>query len=218
MKEGDAEEPLVYAPGLNQEGMRLPRDIFSNKLQYLVTRHMTPLIAIGIELAVCAFLIYLAHKCAYRNNRAGITAIIVTIGSFVILITAISIEVAILNEGTIPTSKVQFMKEIAISRPGIDAKEWDYIALKMNSVFYNNSSWVTPYFFYNGNSCYSFFRAYYLKPYKKSTDAGNTNGDAGDEFQPFIHQAIKAYEERVNEYWQSALSGEASVGNQTIGV
>lgn len=218
MKEEEVQGFLVHTPNTSNEDLNLPRDIFTNKLQYFVTRQRTLLFALSVELATCAFLIYLAHKCEDPDSRIGITIIVVGTGFLFVFVTAISISEAVLKQGTIPANKLQLMKEIATVRPGIDTKDWDLIASRMNPVFYNNSSWVTPYFFYDGDTCYSFFRTYYLKPYKKSVDADNTNGDAGDEFQPFVDQAIKVYEERVNEDWQCALGGGPSAGDQTFGV
>ncbi|KAM3163170.1 hypothetical protein ACU8KH_01629 [Lachancea thermotolerans] len=218
MKGEGVEELLVRTPNVSDECLKLPRDIFLNKVQYFVTRQRTLLTALSMELAICAFVIYLADKCGNPDVLPVTTIIVVLVGFFFVLVAAISIPEAVSKQGTIPTNKLQLMKEIATVRPGIDTKEWDLIASRMNPVFYNNSSWVTPYFFYDGDSCYSYFRTYYLKPYKKSVNADNTNGDAGDEFQPFVDQAIKVYKERVNEDWQNALRGGPFAGDQTFGV
>lgn len=110
------------------------------------------------------------------------------------------------------------MKEVATVRPGIETKERDIIAAKMNPVFYSKFPSAKPYFFYDGEACHSFFTKFYLKPYLKSKNADNSNNACVDEFQPFVEQAVKLYEEKASKDWHRLLITGPSLGDQSVDV
>lgn len=112
----------------------------------------------GLELAVCAFAIVLALRTKDEEILALVVLSALGLGSFAAFITGMIISVKIHELITNRVNTIQFMKEIATKRPGIDTAEWDIIAARMNPVLYSSSSLATPYFFYDGESCYSFLK------------------------------------------------------------
>lgn len=68
--------------------------------------------------------------------------------------------------------------------------KWDLIAARMNRVFHYNDNKITPYFFYDGSDCYSHFIKWYI------------TGNRSVHMQPMINEAVKVFNESVEEYWR----------------
>ncbi|SCU84490.1 LAME_0C09648g1_1 [Lachancea meyersii CBS 8951] len=218
MKSDIGEEHSIRALHVGDQAPRIPRDIFPSRFQYNLTRHRTSLTVIGLELAVCTFAIMLACKTKDRNKIVLATLSTVGLGGFAVIITALLISDKMRKLTVTRTNTIQFMKEVATIRPGIETQEWDVIAARMNLVFYSGNSSVTPYFFYDGESCYSFFKTAYLLPYLRRKTPNWFVIDTIDELQPLIDQVLKDYEERVNNDWQRILNEGTSVENQAMDV
>lgn len=218
MKGPKAEEHLIQTPHVDDQNLRLPRDIFLNRLVYEISRHRASVTVVGLELALCAFLIHSASRSNDREIFGMAIGLTPSLGFLIITLTIIRMQLTLNGCGTALANKLQFIKEIATERPGIEMKEWDSIASRMNPVFYKNSPFATPYFFYDGEACYSFFRKFYLKPYLKSKNADNSNNDCVDELQPFVEQAVKLYKEKANKDWQRLLNTGSSLGGQSVDV
>ncbi|SCU87885.1 LANO_0D00386g1_1 [Lachancea nothofagi CBS 11611] len=228
MQAKGVEEHLIGESHASDEDLRLPRDIFRSRLQYEMVRHWVVLISLGLELAVIVFFIHLGLQADRRGDKIGLSFFAVFLGSIVMVSTGFITYYVVRGKGTSLTNKLAFMKEIAMVKPGTEMREWDIIAAKMNPVFYCSSSLVTPYFFYDGESCYSYFASDYLQPFldKKSFQGTNntandtTNNTANltlvpsvDVTQPFIELAVKAYEEKAKEDWQRIVNGCSSLEN-----
>lgn len=216
MKGEGAEEHLVEDSNADDQNPSLPRDVFPNRFRYSLTRHKTLDTAMGLELAGCGLAIFFASQT--KDETVAFAAITIT---FVIGALVFGATLAYITDRGYNLSRantIQFMKEIATIRPGIDASEWDTIAARMNPILYESDSLATPYFFYDGESCYSFFKYTYLDPYLRRKNPDSVNAGPVDELQPLIDQVLKAYEERINEDWQRVLNEAAVVGNHAMDV
>ncbi|SCV00376.1 LAMI_0G04654g1_1 [Lachancea mirantina] len=102
-----------------------------------------------------------------------------------------------------------YMREILIANPGDDQAKWDSIAANMNSVIYVKSWWATPYFFYDGYNCQSWFDSRYVGPFLKDEDRFPPI------LRPFISAAVKSYvrnsEEQLQRLAEDVVSETASV-------
>ncbi|GAV56446.1 hypothetical protein ZYGR_0CV00100 [Zygosaccharomyces rouxii] len=117
-------------------------------------------------------------------------------------------------------NSISFLVEIVKIQPGLDTDKWDLIASLLNRIFHNNDDNITPYFFYDGSNCASFFKSWYFDPYTKETesdtantsesdtavasksDAVNTSGHGISGIQPMLGEAVKAYNDSLKEYWR----------------
>ncbi|CAR21790.1 KLTH0B10230p [Lachancea thermotolerans CBS 6340] len=193
MKGERAEEHLIQTPHVDDQNLRLPRDTFPNRFLYEISRHRTFVIAVSSELILYAFSIYRGLTSKDRDIGFLIALFMIVLGSTGIILTGI-ITICLLNDcGTDPSNTLHFMKEIVAVGLQMEMREWDIIAARMNRVFYLNNSWATPYFFYDGEACHSFFKNYYLKHYSRGEKTSGTNTYGLEEFQPFVDQAVEAY-------------------------
>lgn len=67
--------------------------------------------------------------------------------------------------------------ELQKSRPGVSDEAWDQVALNLNSLFCQTKVWRSPYFFYDGRNCRSYFRKFYLVPFNSTTHNSTRPGD-----------------------------------------
>lgn len=206
MKRQSAEKYLIQGPHVGDQNLRLPREIYRSRVLFEVSRHRAPLTAVVLELVLCAFLICLSFKSDNIGIRIVVSVFVIMFGLIIIIATLIGIEEAERAYLMQPGYKIQFMKEVANVKPGIGMKDWDIIAARLNPFFCSNDPLAPPYIFYDGNSCYSFFRDAYVRPYMKKKNSCKTSQDPVDEFQPFVEEVIEAYERRVNEDLQRSLS------------
>ncbi|SCU87879.1 LANO_0D00364g1_1 [Lachancea nothofagi CBS 11611] len=201
---------LIGESHANDEDLRLPRDMFRSRLQYEMVRHRVVLISLGFELAVFAFLFHLGLQAENLGIEIVIIVPVLMLAPLVVAVTGVMTYRVVRRKVAALANKLRFMKEIMTVKPGIEMREWDVIAARMNPVFYRSSSLVTPYFFYDGESCYSYFRSTYLQPYLNRKDENCTNV-AVDDFQRILDQAIKTYEEKADEDWQRIMNGTSSL-------
>lgn len=201
---------------IGDENLGLPCDIFPSRFLYEVIRNRSVLIGLGSALLVCAFAFTMARKFISGDGLAVIRIFIVSLGMAGTAITGAIIEGRVESVILMPSNKVQFMKEIAISGPGLEMKKWGVVAAKMNPVLHKSSLLATPYYFYDGESCYSCFRNEYLHPYLRRKNTNDTQAYIVDEFKPFVDQVLKSYEESLNKDLQHMLEEEISVESQHI--
>ncbi|SCU84062.1 LANO_0C00276g1_1 [Lachancea nothofagi CBS 11611] len=212
MEAKDIEEHLIGTSDATDEDLRIPRDVFRSRFRYGMVRHRLVLISLGLELAVIAVLIHMGFQADDKDDRIGITIFVILAGSVVMLSTGVITYCVVRGRAATLTNKLGFMKEIATVKPGIEMREWDIIAARMNPILHRSSSLLTPYFFYDGESCYSYFRSTYLQPYLNRKNGNEIFRAPVDDFQTFLDHVIKIYEERANEDWQRILNGSSSLG------
>ncbi|SCU82643.1 LAME_0C02212g1_1 [Lachancea meyersii CBS 8951] len=217
MKLDGANEQFIQTSQVGNQTQGLPRDVFRSRFQYFLTRYRTSLTAIGIELAVYAFTTILSRLTKDTDVIIAVALITVIIGIIVVVATPLIVSDMIHKRTMTRTNTVQFMKEIATVKPGIEAQEWDVVAARMNSVFYSSDSLTTPYFFYDGEACYSYFKNVYLLPYLKRKDSSTSNEDTIYELRPLIDKVLGDYEGRINKDWHRILNEGTSGENQAVG-
>lgn len=129
----------------------------------------------------------------------------VVVTSIILLITCILFGINV--SGLLHTAayKLQFLREVEMVKPGIDMRKWDFIAAKMNANLYQNNSLISPYYYYNGEACYCFFKAKYLLPHLERKGANSTGEMPLYDLEPFYGQILDAYEERTKKEWQHIL-------------
>ncbi|KAH9199039.1 hypothetical protein LQ764DRAFT_235977 [Zygosaccharomyces rouxii] len=64
-----------------------------------------------------------------------------------------------------PKNKTELVQQVLKSNPGLDIEKWDEIANRLNSSFYQEHFWNTPYFFFDGQQAQLAFRDNVLRPY-----------------------------------------------------
>ncbi|SCU80480.1 LANO_0B00254g1_1 [Lachancea nothofagi CBS 11611] len=96
------------------------------------------------------------------ENEMPRTNMMLTSGSIMFYI-GMATHNAALERPKSAANRLALVKFIASLKPGIDMRDWDVVAARMNSIMHRSSSLVTPYFFYDGKACYSYFRSTYLQ-------------------------------------------------------
>ncbi|KAM3164089.1 hypothetical protein ACU8KH_00985 [Lachancea thermotolerans] len=167
------DRPLVGTPNESKESLKLPRDVFSNRLFYMISRNRVVFFTETFELSVAAFLI----QTTCPSSKGAAIFFMMFFGLLLALITGLLINFAMKRVATDSVMELQFMKEIAAIKPGMDMKDWDVLAARMNT---------------------------YLSSNMKYASYQNANIASGS--QPFIHKAIKIHEERANEDWEGILN------------
>ncbi|QLG72474.1 hypothetical protein HG535_0D01820 [Zygotorulaspora mrakii] len=211
-----------------EETPQLPRDVFFCRFShFFFTNKRFSLVFFGVLIIMLLLIWFQRHDevaIFFLMFFGSLTMIL--LGCFALLI-AYKIEFTKENE-------LLFLKQVVIIRPGLDSRKWDTIAGNLNRVFYQNSREATPYFFYDGESCQSCFRSKFLNPYLKIENQGERgssneqhqssgNGAAHDlneppvqrsqklELEPYIKEAVKAYQESVDDFWNSLMRDESIV-------
>ncbi|KAH9199041.1 DUP family-domain-containing protein [Zygosaccharomyces rouxii] len=64
-----------------------------------------------------------------------------------------------------PKNMTELVQQVLESNPGVDIEKWDEIANRLNSSFYQEHLWNTPYFFFDGQQAQLAFRDNVLRPY-----------------------------------------------------
>ncbi|SCU77337.1 LANO_0A00100g1_1 [Lachancea nothofagi CBS 11611] len=207
----EIEEHLIGASHASDQHLRLPRDIFPNKFQYEIIRHRAVLLLLSSELVLCSFLFYMGLQ-ANEGAKLVISVFVVFGGSVATFITCTMTYYAALDRPKTAANRLALVKFIADLKPGIDMREWDVIAARMNLSMHRSSSLVSPYFFYDGESCYSYFRSCCLVPFLafKSANDAKENKVPLSEYQRMLDHAIRIYE-RANEDWQQVVNGNSSL-------
>lgn len=208
----------------------LPRDIFSSKLSYRITKHKVSSFILGFEMLFIGVLFFTIVKS--QDARIGL----LILGSFLILFTWLIVLVATRDAGLTKANQLSFLREVTIVKPGLDTKKWDTIASRLNPVFYENCASATPYFFYDGEACSSVFTRYFLTPYyadkawnervkgqhvepsgeqvasgESQVAPAHQRWNAYSELSPFIEEAVTAYQESLETRWNEMLNGSSPV-------
>lgn len=200
----------------------LPREIFS-KFAYVLINYKVFSSLLALEL-----LFFGSLFCF--EIRSKDTAIVTFIfGIILVTCTGLITYLCSRDTGLTEENKLVFLKEVTVTRPGIDNERWNAIARRLNPIFYQNSRSATAYFFYDGEACASCFRRNFLQPYYWSkphqeagggtTDSSGLNESNGlsnssiesglrSELETFIEMAVKAHQESLMAYWN-----ELDVGN-----
>lgn len=87
MKGERAEEHLIQTPHVDDQNLRLPRDIFPHRFIYQISRCRVYLIIVGLELALLAFFICAGWTVSQGKYFGLITALIILFGYPIVLLT-----------------------------------------------------------------------------------------------------------------------------------
>ncbi|KAG0653325.1 hypothetical protein C6P44_001970, partial [Monosporozyma unispora] len=100
-------------------------------------------------------------------------------------------------------SKLKFLNEVIVNKPNLDMSTWDIICQHMNSFMYTNTYWSTPYYFFDGKSCYRVFQNMVLRKYL-GTSTATEESDSDDSPENF-NGSFYNYEDRnVLKYMRKA--------------
>ncbi|SCU79994.1 LADA_0B04456g1_1 [Lachancea dasiensis] len=222
--EGKGAEEHLISSAQSSDAHKIPRDVFRSKLRWFCTRHRLVLSVLGVELGLALLCAQFAIQSQLETEDRAL--VLVVIGLLVIIFGLLSFAIAhgaIVSRSHARTNKIAFMREIIRAKPGIDASSWDTIAATINPIFYASSSSLTPYFFYDGEACYNYFRNTYLQPYLRRMERSSKNEGSPtnqmqpiDDLQPFIDRAIRVYEEQANRDFQDLLGEGSSWENEEI--
>ncbi|KAH9199723.1 DUP family-domain-containing protein [Zygosaccharomyces rouxii] len=101
-----------------------------------------------------------------------------------------------------PKNKTELVQQVLKSNPGLDIEKWDEIANRLNSSFYQEHFWNTPYFFYDGQQAQLAFRANVSKPYHQGKLNGITDSDK--------IQSARCYMQSIKEDFEFSLKDSLS--------
>ncbi|GAV52726.1 hypothetical protein ZYGR_0AH00110 [Zygosaccharomyces rouxii] len=101
-----------------------------------------------------------------------------------------------------PKNKTELVQQVLKSNPGLDIEKWDEIANRLNSSFYQEHFWNTPYFFYDGQQAQLAFRANVSKPYHQGKFNGITDSDK--------IQSARCYMQSIKEDFELSLKDSLS--------
>ncbi|GAV51533.1 hypothetical protein ZYGR_0AE00100 [Zygosaccharomyces rouxii] len=212
------------------EDLALPRDIFTCRFHhFLATRPYFTSVLLTYTANICI--------CSVWLMITGLT--LFPFFDLVLTVSPAFLPLSILAKKRKGTSAVKedprnclsFFGEVVKFQPGLDIKKWDPIAARLNKIFHDNNSCITPYFFYDGSDCHSCFKRWYFDPYENKSNAdaahinesdntvaskpGNVNTNESnsanvDEYhtsrmQPMLREAVKAYKDSLEEYWRQYI-------------
>lgn len=154
-------EQTSYEPVQNDEHIILPRDLFKNHLTFFLSElsHGTLFKA---WFSVYAIIIFITIICIVRGSRfeliffLGVASVVLLIIGFIpfslFAQTSLNLD-----------SKLKFLNEVIVNKPSLDMNAWESVCQHINSFMYTNHYWPTPYYFFDGKSCYCVFQNMVLK-------------------------------------------------------
>ena len=194
-------EQTSYEPVQNDEHIILPRDLFKNHLTFFLSElsHGTLFKA---WFSVYAIIIFITIICIVRGSRfeliffLGVASVVLLIIGFIpfslFAQTSLNLD-----------SKLKFLNEVIVNKPNLDMSTWDIICQHMNSFMYTNTYWSTPYYFFDGKSCYRVFQNMVLRKYL-GTSTATEESDSDDSPENF-NGSFYNYEDRnVLKYMRKA--------------
>ncbi|CAL9733101.1 hypothetical protein MOUN0_O13410 [Monosporozyma unispora] len=97
-----------------------------------------------------------------RRSRFVIVFELVVVLFFLFIIGYISISIFVQASLNLD-SKLKFLNEVIVNKPSLDMNAWESVCQHINSFMYTNHYWPTPYYFFDGKSCYCVFQNMVLK-------------------------------------------------------
>lgn len=220
----------INISGTEYESILLPRDVFFNKLSYVI------IIYKGFSLTLAFEILFSAALICYNIRDRDAIILCTIFGLLIIASTAPIVYLSTRDVGLVKENELCFLKEVTVGKPGLDHKKWDSIASALNLVFYQNCKSATPYFFYDGEACSSCFRRRFVTPWasQKLIDTsgkqeentsqmpeqneiqvesrqGRYQSIFYNELDPFIEKAVNAYQESLEACWNELMNENSSV-------
>ncbi|CAI4055806.1 hypothetical protein SUVZ_01G0760 [Saccharomyces uvarum] len=200
------------------ENIVLPNDIFKSRFSYLLYELAhDKLVMVPFVIPVILVLIALNFRYDAVYIIAGIAGIYDIFGLVISLVHFMS---PISDKGF----KIKLLAEVIARKPA--GEEWRTIAYNLNRYLFDNDLWNTPYYFYGGHNCDSYFqdligRARQAAQEKPSTkDADNTEPDTPPAQAPsdtpeshayssdpileaYYLKAVEVEQQAQRNYWRS---------------
>ncbi|SCU89800.1 LAFA_0E21000g1_1 [Lachancea sp. 'fantastica'] len=151
---------------------RLPQDIFPSYFRYELFQRKGAYYALAAEIAGVGLVIFML--------LLGANKVACGVLGFLLAFVGLPVTVCLFVGSTLLTDnhKLLMLKMLVAEDPGMDSEKWNTIAAKLNRAFHALDPSISPYFFYNGGACLSFFRANMLRiySYTRSIDDNGTPG------------------------------------------
>lgn len=231
MTETDSKATLLTEASNGWGGMKLPRDLYSSKFSYLIRFHRIAslICAIYLLLAVAVTLLLFVKTV---SEDVQVMSVLFYVSVPVVMLVTVAF---ITHRVDLPTAaKVALLKETIIQRPAVSSELWDVIAAHMNEFFCANGLTSLP-FYYDGNDCHDHFKSMFIDstaPFPTEPSSGisenqqnatignNANreirstiatirNNANREIRSIIDEAVRLYDQSVDDHWRQQL-GEAS--------
>ncbi|GAV56414.1 hypothetical protein ZYGR_0BH00110 [Zygosaccharomyces rouxii] len=140
----------------------LPKDLFRNGLTWMfyeMSKHRFPWVVSCLCL-VAGWVVLYGSNYIYEDVSLGSM-----ISTFLWML-ALLLPFSWLHISKLHTKNMtELVQQVLESNPGLDIGKWDEIANSLNSSFYQEHIWNTPYFFYDGQGLQLVFKANVLRPY-----------------------------------------------------
>lgn len=165
----------------NETNIIFPKDVFRNRFTYLCYELYHYPVSSYWYLAVL-ILVLTSTLCFHYNDEEGSldTPAVLSL-LFSILITGFTfmLTMSYFGQGLYTSSKLKLCKEVITNKPALNMKSWSIIGANMNKLLYETDEWHTPYFFYNGRSCYYYFDKRIVHKYSGAPKS-STNEDSDE--------------------------------------
>ncbi|SCW04336.1 LAFE_0H11298g1_1 [Lachancea fermentati] len=219
MTENNSKATLLADARNCTDGMKLPRDLYSSKISYLIRCHR---IASLICVFSLLFLIAVTWLFSVETDpdTIQIIAILLDIGvPFAVLVMIINISKSRRNLPV--TAKVELLREIITQRPAVSLELWDVVAAHMNDYLCASGVTSFPLYYYDGNDCHDHFKSLFLDsnapslaelPSEISDNQHDSNirNDPNRDIRPIVDEAVKVYDQSVKDYWRQQLREASS--------
>ncbi|CEP61338.1 uncharacterized protein LALA0_S03e00628g [Lachancea lanzarotensis] len=148
---------------------RLPRDTFSSGFHHELTKRKRAYTVLAVMIGIMGMLIILAYD---GNDEVFIVLLVL------LLLLGVPVTLYMFVSSTLLShnNKLLMLKLLVAEDPGLDSAKWDTVAAKSNWNFHNSDPSMTPYFFYDGDACLTYFRENMLQPYSRAQVAEGSNG------------------------------------------
>ena len=175
----------------------LPKDLFRNGLTWIlyeIFKHYFPSV---VSCTFCVITWVAFSMDAFYQNVPGLYMI-----GRVVFESAINFPLGWLYYSKSHPDTTLLVQQVLKSNPGLDIEKWDEIANRLNSSFYQEHFWNTPYFFYDGQQAQLAFRANVSKPYHQGKFNGITDSDK--------IQSARCYMQSIKEDFELSLKDSLS--------
>ncbi|CAR27513.1 ZYRO0D00242p [Zygosaccharomyces rouxii] len=170
----------------------LPKDLFRNGLTWIlyeIFKHYFPSV---VSCTFCVITWVAFSMDAFYQNVPGLYMI-----GRVVFESAINFPLGWLYYSKSHPDTTLLVQQVLKSNPGLDIEKWDEIANRLNSSFYQEHMWNTPYFFYDGQQGQLAFRNNVLRPYLEGKFEDISDKDK--------IQSAKFYLQSINENFKLSL-------------
>ncbi|AQZ12725.1 hypothetical protein BZL39_E00650 [Zygosaccharomyces parabailii] len=178
----------------------LPKQLFRNvftwlfhEIYHMYTCWIGPLLCLIIALSFYNFF------WAYLNGPL----VAALAGMFGLSLNFSVLWYLFMKHRTTSKRKEDIAKSVALLDPGVDLDKWELVAHNLNWMLYEDRSWRTSHFFFNGEQCHCCFRNEIVRPVMQGKL--NTESNEKNAFREAVESYQSGLDNTFNEIQQDSL-------------